>query len=356
MQPLLSIIVPVYKTENYLAECLDSILVQTFTNFELILVNDGSPDNSPAICDDYAIRDKRVKVIHKANGGLVSARKAGVNVALGRYIGFVDSDDWIEPDMYEVLCKAAVDHDVDIAVCDIIISYESEEIKYKQTIQPGFYNKDLLRTRVYPSMLYSGEFYKFGLIPSLCNKVIRREILTENLIRIDDAIRMGEDAVCTYPCLLDAESLFVLENKYFYHYRQITSSMTRSYDSKFLERMLILYNSLDEIHNGKKVFDLSKQLHYYLTYLTINAINNEFNNKTNLKEKLSFLKTICINEDISRAVMSISLNSLSYKIRFQIWLIRKKKYLLMVLSIYMINIIRWIKASLSKTTVIPVTL
>ncbi len=102
--PLFSIIIPVYNVEKYLNKCVDSVLNQTFTDFEVILVDDGSPDNCPAICDSYAEKDKRVRVIHKQNGGLICARKSGLEAARGDYIGFVDSDDWIEENMYELFC------------------------------------------------------------------------------------------------------------------------------------------------------------------------------------------------------------------------------------------------------------
>jgi len=114
----LTVIVPVYKTEPYLRRCIDSILAQTLTNFELILVDDGSPDNCPAICDEYAKRDNRIKVLHKENGGLGLVRKVGVDIANGEYIAFVDSDDWIEPEMYEILYRTAVDNTCDMVICD----------------------------------------------------------------------------------------------------------------------------------------------------------------------------------------------------------------------------------------------
>ncbi|AKG34211.1 glycosyltransferase family 2 protein [Paenibacillus durus] len=117
MKPEISIIVPVYKVENYIHKCVDSILAQSFENFELILVDDGSPDNCPAICDSYAAMDTRVKVVHKPNGGLSDARNWGINAAEGKYIGFVDSDDWIAEDMYESLYNAMIEHEADIAVC-----------------------------------------------------------------------------------------------------------------------------------------------------------------------------------------------------------------------------------------------
>ena len=112
--PKISIIVPVYKVEKYLSRCIKSILRQTFTDFELILVDDGSPDKCPQMCDDWGKKDKRIRVIHKENGGLSSARNAGLRAARGEYIGFVDSDDWIACDMYEILYQLAKKYRADI--------------------------------------------------------------------------------------------------------------------------------------------------------------------------------------------------------------------------------------------------
>ena len=116
--PLLSIIVPVYKVEKYLSACLDSILVQTYTNFELIVIDDGSPDGCADICESYAARDQRVRVIHQQNAGLAAARNRGLDEAKGELIGFVDSDDTISPDMYSVLYEAMSAGKADICVCN----------------------------------------------------------------------------------------------------------------------------------------------------------------------------------------------------------------------------------------------
>lgn len=114
-EPLISVIVPVYRVEQYLPKCVDSILNQTYRNLEVILVNDGSPDTCGVICDAYAEKDPRVKVIHKENGGLSSARNAGIDIAQGEYFGFVDSDDWIEPEMYEILYSGIWKYDAEVA-------------------------------------------------------------------------------------------------------------------------------------------------------------------------------------------------------------------------------------------------
>jgi len=136
MSALISIIVPVYKTEPYLRKCLESIVSQTYKNMEIILVNDGSPDNCGEICDKYASIDSRIKVIHQKNGGLSAARNAGLRIASGEYIGFVDSDDWIENDMFETLYLGALKYGADIAICGYF--YEDcakyKEVKEEHTV------------------------------------------------------------------------------------------------------------------------------------------------------------------------------------------------------------------------------
>ena len=117
MDARISVIVPIYKTQKHLHKCVDSILAQTHRNLEVILVDDGSPDESGAICDDYAKKDSRIRVIHKPNGGLSDARNAGLEICTGEYIGFVDSDDWVGPTMYEVLLSHLLRFDADMSVC-----------------------------------------------------------------------------------------------------------------------------------------------------------------------------------------------------------------------------------------------
>lgn len=133
MDKLISVIVPIYNVEKYLTKCIESIINQTYENLEIILVDDGSPDNCPIICDEYAKRDSRVKVIHKKNGGLSDARNAGLDIATGEYIMFIDSDDFVEIDMMESMMNNMIDNNVDLVVCNIKYIYDnSEKVKYNQ--------------------------------------------------------------------------------------------------------------------------------------------------------------------------------------------------------------------------------
>lgn len=137
MNDLISVIVPVYGVEQFLDQCVESIVGQTHKNLEIILVDDGSPDNCPAMCDAWAARDSRIQVIHKVNGGLSDARNAGLSVATGDFLAFVDSDDWIESNMYEVMLKALKEADADFCACGIIDSYSDKEILHSSRPHTG---------------------------------------------------------------------------------------------------------------------------------------------------------------------------------------------------------------------------
>ena len=188
-KPLLSIIVPVYDVERYLPKCMDSILAQTFTDFELILVDDGSPDNCPALCDAAAAKDARIRVIHQKNGGLSAARNAGLDAARGAWIGFVDSDDYIAPEMYEALYQAVQSTGADLALCDYAevdeagapcqsmhIRLEKKDFTGRDllknatdsTIQPAWnklYRRDVFAQLRYPEGKLNEDLF---LIPEIC--------------------------------------------------------------------------------------------------------------------------------------------------------------------------------------------
>ncbi|MCD7797629.1 MAG: glycosyltransferase [Clostridiales bacterium] len=179
---MISIIIPIYKVEKYLKKCVDSVLSQIYKDLEIILVDDGSPDNCPQICDEYAKSYSRVKVVHKKNGGLMSARQAGSRVAKGEYVTFVDGDDWIDPDMYENFVKVIERYNPDIALCEFYFSYPNEEKKSTQNLSKPYFNKVEAGKEIYPTMLFKDKFYSFGINPCCWSKIVKREILEKIFI------------------------------------------------------------------------------------------------------------------------------------------------------------------------------
>lgn len=176
MNPLISIIVPVYNVEKYLSKCLDSIVNQTYKNLEIILVDDGSTDNSGDICDEYANKDNRIKVIHKENGGLSDARNKGMNIAKGEYVGFVDSDDYIAKDMYEYLYAFAVKNDLDVAMCASCDVYE-DKIIYPKNFESIILDK---KEKIIEN-IFINPFG--GAAVSVCSKLFKYDVIKN--IRFD---------------------------------------------------------------------------------------------------------------------------------------------------------------------------
>lgn len=168
MEPLISIIVPVYGTEAYLGKCIDSILAQTLRDFELILIDDGSPDKCGAICDRYAAEDARIRVIHTPNNGVAAARNAGLREVTGRFVGFVDSDDWIEPDMYEVLFRQMERDASDIAICSMWYGFAGRQVAPHRSGSVQVMDGCQFAERISEDVVITNH---------LCNKLFRREIL-----------------------------------------------------------------------------------------------------------------------------------------------------------------------------------
>lgn len=204
---LISVIVPVYNVAQYLDRCVESILKQTYHRLEIILVDDGSTDASPAKCDAYARRDSRVRVIHKQNGGLSDARNAGLAVASGEYIGYVDSDDWIEPDMYERMHQACVWHHAQLAVCRYFCEYKDQTKAGGDGCVVPLSREELLK-------IYIGGHKEYVIYNSVWSKLFHRDLVSGTLFPKG---RNSEDIMYTTRAFCKAERAVYL-NQCFYHY------------------------------------------------------------------------------------------------------------------------------------------
>ena len=206
--------------------CIESLLNQTYKNLEIILVDDGSPDRCPEICDLYASKDSRIKVIHKANGGLVSARKAGILAATGDYIGYVDGDDWVGPGFYYALYSSISESGADIAIAGFSRDLFASTKNILNAIPSGVYEGDSLEA-VKQQMISYGDFYCHGLTTYLWNKLFRRETILQYQLDIDERITIGEDAATTYNAIMASKKIVVTDNCA-YHYRQREDSMLKT--------------------------------------------------------------------------------------------------------------------------------
>ncbi len=261
----ISVIVPIYKIEAYLPKCIESLLEQSFKSFELILVNDGSPDSCPKICDDYAKKDARIKVIHKENGGLLSARKAGLTAAKAKYVSYVDGDDWVDKYYLDILFKLAEANSSDLVVTGHFREFDSKI----ETIKPeftGVFDENEIRSSILPKAIYNGRFCEHEVSTYVWNKLFRRDLLKEVLYDVPNEIIMGEDAAITYAYLALSKKLTISKIP-LYYYRQRHDSIVKSIENPKMEYyrlgllMSFLKVKLSKVLDGK---NLDRQIMFYL--------------------------------------------------------------------------------------------
>lgn len=223
-QPLISVIVPVYNVEPYLDRCVQSIVDQTYTNLEIILVDDGSPDNCPAMCDAWAEKDSRIKVIHKENGGLSDARNAGMAIAAGEYIAFVDSDDWIAPNMYELLYTRMTAEDCDIAACGVEMVWEDETPSRPLTNAGNCFldTASAMEALLDESMLKHPVWYK----------LYKASLLQDLPFPVG---KCHEDVFWSYQAIARARRVSVCDTPCYYYLQRAGSIMGGSYSPKRLD-------------------------------------------------------------------------------------------------------------------------
>lgn len=242
--PLISVLVPIYNIERYIGQCIESLIEQEYKNLEIILVDDGSTDRSPEICNIYEKKDNRIKVIHKKNGGLVSARKVGLEAAKGKYIGYVDGDDWIEKDFYYSLYNSIIKYDADVVIGGYSRDLFDKKTCLNNAFPFGFYEGEKLKN-LYIKMISYGDFYRHGVTTYLWNKLFKREIVYPYQMNMDERISIAEDAAVVYPLLLNSSKIVITDN-HNYHYRQREDSMLKTIGNFHNEsfRLKVLYEYL----------------------------------------------------------------------------------------------------------------
>ena len=224
--PMISVIVPVYKVETYLARCIESIVNQTYRNLEIILVDDGSPDSCPAMCDEWAKTDSRIKVEHKQNGGLSDARNAGMAAATGECVGFVDSDDWLAPEMYERLLMALQSDGSDIAACSVEMVWENETPSRMLTIQT---NCVLERDEAQLALIEES-----NLKQPVWYKLYRKEVVDG--IAFEKG-KYHEDVFWSYQAVGNAKRVSIIDYVGYYYWQRSGSIMGAEYSLKRLDAM-----------------------------------------------------------------------------------------------------------------------
>lgn len=266
-----SVIVPVYNTAKYLPACIDSIRRQMLKEIEIICVDDGSTDGSSGILDEYALKDDRIQIIHKDNGGPASARKAGIQAAKGQYIGFVDSDDWIETEMYELLYRKVEDYQADIVSCGFFLEGNYTTM-FMDTLPQGLYaGEDMKKLR--DKAIYNLEEKSSGLKASLCYKLFKRDLICDAQYKIPDEITMADDKMCLLTALLECDSVYVF-HKALYHYRIRANSIVHSGSAEYLLKVYAVYKYMQELFSHECFTkDMRRQAEIYITELLYKGIN-----------------------------------------------------------------------------------
>jgi glycosyltransferase involved in cell wall biosynthesis len=253
MPCLLSIIIPVFNVEQYLPQCVTSVLSQTFTNFELILVDDGSTDGSGRICDEFVAKDKRTQVVHIPNGGSSNARNTGLEMATGTYICFVDSDDWVDDTYLETLLGLFKKADVQLAVCGMTVEYPDHQEQWRcqpGTVTVGPEDEDAF-LRLNQSFLLYGP----------CAKIYQHDILRQHGIRFDTSLSYGEDFVFSMTYLTHVSRIAVDGNPLYHYRKHNTTTLSTAYNERRFELDESFFEILYSFFETRGLLT-SKGLHY----------------------------------------------------------------------------------------------
>jgi glycosyltransferase involved in cell wall biosynthesis len=266
---MLSVIVPVYNAERYLEKCINSIICQTYSDLEIILVNDGSTDASGEVCNAFAKVDSRIKVIHIENSGAITARKKGVYSACGEVVTFVDSDDWIEPDMYDGLMNIYAQFRPDIVLSGFYTG-NTNDVSIEDNFKEGFYDADQIKEIIIPQMMFNGYINTWGITASLWNKVFRIELLKRKIEAVSSCISLGDDASVVYPAVIEANSLYIIRRSW-YHYIQNSNSMCHSCTFEDFAKVSLLQAEFEKRFKDYNIWNTMKlQLERYIrSVLTI---------------------------------------------------------------------------------------
>ena len=316
--PKVSIVVPVYKVEKYLDRCVQSLRNQTLQDIEIILVDDGSPDRCPEMCDEYARQDSRIHVIHKKNGGLSSARNAGIANAVGEYIGFVDSDDDVDETMYEQLLGVAEKTNVDYVMGDYI-RFHADGSCYLVTknIEGGLYSKDRIRKEIYPQLIMT-EAVDYGPCLSVCLALYRKNFLDQYQLSFDEEVKWSEDnifsAIAGYQC----NSFYYYKGAGLYHYRENPGTITTSYRKGAWDVYCTMNRHLHAFFDQVSDYDFSRQLQLHLIYYACNCINQEVNHHKGNLEK----RRILHSDELKEAFKNFPLPKVHWKLKVNLFLIK----------------------------------
>lgn len=326
IEPLVSIIVPVYKVpEHYLRKCIESAIAQTMKEIEIILIDDGSPDQCGEICDSYAKQDSRIRVLHKQNGGLSSARNYGCKAAIGDWVMFVDGDDWIEPDMCLTMYETGREKNVQLVMCGIMKDYGKSCSEYKFYLEDGkCYKGAECKWLQQQLLVYNGN------IAVAYSKLIQRKLLVNNNIYHDEVLRQGAEGLEFNLRLFEILESAVFINKPFYHYTYNENSISASHNEanhefviKCFEKIKAFIDTSDNSEMLKPWFD--NRLLYVIVTTAISGYFNPENKEPYIDKKRKY-KEYLKNPIIHEAMQSNNLDGVSVQRKIILTLIKCRMF------------------------------
>ena len=328
-RPTVSVVIPVYNVEDYLPRCVDSVLGQTLSDLEIILVDDGSPDGSPAICDVYAQKDGRIQVIHKQNGGLASARNAGMKVATGQYLFFLDSDDWLELDGLESLVKVAREHKVDFVRYRAIRSgwpgleeHAPCRVEEVRELTEGLYDRERIQREVYPRLLVTPQL-TMGAIVGAWGSLYDLDFLRRNDLMFYEEVKFSEDLVFSARVTRAAQSFYFVDTPSVYHYFYNPNSISKSFRAGRWDSCKSLIESCERDFAKDDEYDFSSQLHALRWFCIMLALNERRYLKT-AKEKAAYCKQLLSDPIIRQTSLGFDKLSVSWKQKLMMQLVKNK--------------------------------
>lgn len=318
-----SIVIPVYKVEKYLDRCIQSLVKQTLKDIEIILVDDGSPDSCPQLCDNWKRRDSRIQVIHKDNGGLSSARNAGLSIASGEFVGFVDSDDDVELDMYEKMYHIAQKENVDFVMSDYKRIQEDGSSYVKTLDIPiGLYERKQIREIIFP-ILIMRECIDYGPLLSVWHCLYRTEFLRKNNLYFDEKVRWSEDNIFSAMVGYRCNKFYYMKGEALYHYYQNPGTITTSYRKGAWEVYCIMNEHLHTFFDQVNDYDFSRQLNLHMIYYACNCIGQEIGLQK--KEAIEGIKQILNSKHLKNVFLHFKMPKVQIKLKFQLYLMKWRK-------------------------------
>lgn len=335
-----SVIVPVYNVEEYLPACIESVLSQTFSDFELILVDDGSPDRCGEICESFKERDNRIKVVHKPNGGLASARKAGIQIAKGDYVFNLDSDDLIENDTLEYAYNKITDTNCEILTFSYRWVQDGKTVNItNDCIDEGLYERPDIKKYIYPKILMDKNMEHISYY--LSGKAVKRELLTPHQLNVSDKISLGEDLCCVIPCYLNAKSVYI-SKKIAYLYTVRHTSISKAFNSK---QIYLVEDIINEIikNDTEKIEDFDKQLCRYSCFMCFAILASAA--EGNYYRSIGAIKENIKKSLHSEKIKCAEFENISFKSKISIFLMKKNCY---TIAFCFLNLCKNIKRVLKK--------